>query len=121
MQSSKSSYLFSNQQMIKVEQDKHDMKKKNDSYLGIETHCILGRFVEFRIFQHVFFPTRSLKYPKSEGGQSREDLRKETQRHIGADVNTALLMNCSRCTDVTALQTKLKVTESTLQIKKKHN
>lgn len=58
--------------------------KKTDSYLGIKTHCILGCFVEFGIFQHVFFPTRSLKYPQSEWRQSRKDLRRETQRDTSA-------------------------------------
>lgn len=80
-------------------------QKMKTSYLGIKTHCVLGRFVEFGIFQHVFFPTRSLKYPQSEGGKSRKDLRKETQRHISTGVNILLLMNCSCYTDVTALQT----------------
>lgn len=66
-------------------------KKKKKSYLGIKAHCILGGFVEFGVFQHVFFPTRSLKYPQSERRQSSKDLRKQTQRYISCEIDSFFL------------------------------
>lgn len=63
-------------------------KKKLKRYLGIKAHSILGGFVEFGVFQHVFFPTRSLKYPQSERRQSSKDLRKQTQSYISCEIDS---------------------------------
>lgn len=46
-------------------------------YLGIKAHSILGCFVEFWVFQHVFFPAGALKYSQSERWQCGEDLCKK--------------------------------------------
>lgn len=43
-------------------------------YLGVKAHCILGGFVEFRVFEHVLFPAGALEDAKSQRRQSRKDL-----------------------------------------------
>ncbi len=43
-------------------------------YLGVEAHCILGGFVEFRVFEHVLFPAGAFEDAQSQRGQSSEDL-----------------------------------------------
>lgn len=57
------------------------MQKKHDRYyyLGIETHGILGAFVEFRVFQHVLFSAGALKNSQSQGRQSSEDLMEKNK------------------------------------------
>lgn len=52
-----------------------------ECYLGIKAHSILGGFVEFWVFQHVFFPARALKYSQSERRQSSEDLNMEKNKN----------------------------------------
>lgn len=61
---------------------RRDKKKieKVHKYLGIKTHCILGGFVEFWVFQHVFFPTGALKYSQSERRQSSEELHRRKNK-----------------------------------------
>lgn len=52
-------------------------------YLSVEAHCILGGFVEFRVFQHVLFPAGSLEDAQSERRQSSKDLKQvKRQRKI---------------------------------------
>lgn len=48
--------------------------KNVELYLGIKAHSVLGCFVEFWVFQHVFFPAGALKYSQSERRQCSEDL-----------------------------------------------
>lgn len=50
-------------------------KMIEECYLGIKPHSILGGFVEFWVFEHVFFSAGALKYSQSEGRQSSEDLQ----------------------------------------------
>lgn len=55
-------------------------------YLGVEAHCILGGFVEFRVFEHVLFPAGAFEDTQGQRGQSSEDLiniqmKKENHNH----------------------------------------
>lgn len=47
-------------------------------YLGVEAHCILGGFVEFRVFKHVFFSAGAFEDAQSQWRQSSEELNKHT-------------------------------------------
>ncbi len=51
-------------------------------YLGVEAHCILGGFVEFRVFEHVLFPAGAFEDAQSQRRQSSEDLINKKEKQI---------------------------------------